>query len=315
MLTFYVGYYLDLEPAVLLNVATLLALVGAFGLAMVLRPRPAPSPSEVADRARRHATIVHATACVLGVAAALALDVLYFHMGHTWWSHEDTTLRVLQWALGTAWPLLVGLTYLGAHALGAWRWPRPAGSLRRATLVPREDPTPRRLQRLARVWVELTIAALLAQFVVITVSRGTRALHPVNVLLHALIAATAVALLVAARGVVAVVRDRISLDGPPEHDAAARRLSAHRVLRGVQLILAATAAVQVFAIGTLFSGGFLELESVAVGYACVVLAGLILLTGVVASLLPARSLLAAARPAARPADEPAADDALTRDVP
>lgn len=87
------------------------------------------------------------------------------------------------------------------------------------------------------------------------------------------------------------------------------------MLRGVQLILAATAAVQVFAIGTLFSGGFLELESVAVGYACVVLAGLILLTGVVASLLPARSLLAAARPAARPADEPAADDALTRDVP
>ncbi len=311
MLTSYVVYYLDLEPGTLLTVAIVLALVGAGGMALVLRPRPAPSSSELAGQARRHAAVVHATACALGVAAALALDVLSFHMGHTWRSHEDTTLKVLRAALGTAWPLLVGLTYLGVHALGAWRWPRPAGQLRRATLVPRDDPTPARLQRLALAWVGLTIAALVALLVVF--ATGGR-LHAAVVLLPALIAVTAIALLAAARGVVAVVRDRVGLGGPPEHDAAARRLSAHRVLRGVQLILAATAAVHVFAIGTIHLSGMYELESVAVGYACLVIAGLILLTGVVAALLPAGRLRPRTPRAAGadPAHEPSPDHAAPR---
>lgn len=323
MLTRYLEYYLRLDPAVVGAVADALTLLGAIGLVMLLRPRPAPSPSEVAAWARRHATIAHVTACTLGVAAGLALDVLEFRL------RRDpgpgiSTLSILRWILSMAWPLTVGLTYLGIHALGAWRWPRPDGSLRRATLVPREDPTPRRLQRLAPIWVGLTTVALLIQLAVLTAAGHVHWSFAVS---DAVIVATGLALLGATRGVVAVVRDRISLDGPPDLDAAARRLTAHRVLRGVQLVLGLTTALQFLSVTMLLSSyrsrPWPELPSNIIAITTLVIAALTLITSVVASFLPARARRdrrrarrAAAPPAVDPPDDPAAApvDALTREA-
>lgn len=211
-----------------------LALVVAGGSALIRRT--APSRGAAAADARRHALGTSVTAIVVAAVAALGCGMTCLSLLSGPGVYGRTLLLM---------PLVAGIAHTIAVLLGELTWPRPQGDVRHARLARRDllDAAPRTLVRLAAV----TLAAL----VVILVTGALTADHtgrriavalpdgevtarpfpglhyggPVAVGLIVLVLVTGVAL--------RVVSDRPAVTAEdPRIEAALRRASAHRVLRG-----------------------------------------------------------------------------------
>lgn len=223
-----------------LFVLTLAAAV-AVGAAVVRRS-PSSSETTVAA-ARRHARLTSTAAVVLAAAAAVGTAVTGW-LGGSGPSHNGVTALLV--------PVSFGVVHTVVLALGELAWPRPDGQVRRARLVRRGplDAAPHWLVRLAAgalgvAVLTIGLGALLADpdgrsfsytspdgrmagaaspFVGLAYGR------PAAIGLLVLSAAAVAALwIVANRPAVATEDDRI--------EAALRRASAHRVLRGAAAVL------------------------------------------------------------------------------
>lgn len=250
-----VDHFLPAGYDLLWSGAVLAVLMG-LGVAVVLVVRAAtraPEPSlhglaqedPVRRAARRHATTVSAAAvtaallvgAVVAQAAASAVDGL-----------AEGVLVGLS-------PAVVGLTFLGAHAVGERTWPRQRTAVRAATLRPRtvDDVAPRGLRRLA--WSLGVLVVLLAVVGALTAgddgrsvtrvagdSTSTASPYP-GAFYGVWLALAAVLVAAGAEGVLRLVARRPAVAQVDEAwDVALRRASAHRVLRGAQLALGLTAA-------------------------------------------------------------------------
>lgn len=152
-------------------------------------------------------------------------------------------------------PAIVGAAFLGTHAVGELTWPRQRTAVRAATLQARSvrDVTPRGLRLLT--WA---LGGLVLALVVIgglTAGADGRSVTRVRVdgwstagpypgwFYGAWLALAAVVLVAGSEGVLRLVARRPAVPRVASAwDLALRRTSAHRVLRGVQLALAVTAA-------------------------------------------------------------------------
>jgi hypothetical protein len=242
---------MDMAGLPLLLVFVLTALVGV-GMAVVRRSPPSGEPT-VAD-ARRHAAGTSVAAVAAGLLAALAVP---FSDGSWGTGEPGSGGRELMLV-----PLAFGIAHTVVLTVGELSWPRPAGQVRRARLVRRGplDAAPPRLVRaagggLALAVLTVVVGALVADDDGRGISRSgelwARSSGPFPgwfyggpalaglVLLAAL--AGAALWVVATRAAVVTVDDRI--------EAALRRASAHRVLRG------ATASVLLLAGGLLGVAG------------------------------------------------------------
>lgn len=233
-----------------------LAVLVALGVAVVLAVRAAtraPEPwlqglateDPVRRAARRHAT----TVSVAAVTAALLVGAVVAQAAAT--SVGGLAEGVL---VGLS-PAVVGLTFLGAHAVGERTWPRQRTSVRAATLRPRTvaDVAPRGLRRLT--WSLGTLVVLLAVVGALTASDDGRSVTRVlgdststaspypGAFYGAWLALAAVLVVTGAEGVLRLVARRPAVAQVDEAwDVGLRRTSAHRVLRGAQLALGLTAA-------------------------------------------------------------------------
>ncbi len=295
------------------------ALGGAVGLGVLVLTAvrgPAPAPSEAARAAVRHGAVVHGVALVALVAALVGVPVLAAQLVHG---------PAQGLGLGLA-PATAGLAFAAVQAVGEATWPRPTGQVRRAILVRRttRDVAPRRLRAATWGWAVLGTLALVAGGLAADGGRSVSRTFPTGGTTSGpfpgwyfgvpLLVAIAVVLL-AAEVVLRRVATRPAVaDADPEWDLALRRLSAHRVLRGAQLVLAWTAA------GVLGVGGA-ALRSVgdavpgaaaasglhvAVGTTALVLALVAAVGGAVVALVPAAPVPASFRVGA---GDPAADPA------
>jgi hypothetical protein len=271
-----------------------LLLVGVPAVAVVLvivvaTRRPAPEPSEAAAAARQHAAAVNAMAWVtLAVLGGMTPFLLVPLVTAASYTHGPAAV-----GLPTA---LVGLAFLAVHAVGEVTWPRPTGVIRRAHLSPRTTPRgPRWLWRLTWAWAWLLLVTLVAAGVTSSDGRTLTVRYAANAVQSAgpypgwrygvplLIAA---ALLVGAtEGVLRLIGRRPAVvDTDPVYDAASRQLSAHRAVRGTQLVLALTESVVLVVTGTALG----NLDRVPAGAGLGVLATVVALVGVVAAVIPAQ---------------------------
>ncbi|WP_139316080.1 hypothetical protein [Cellulosimicrobium sp. CUA-896] len=244
------------------SAVVLLLVVGAVvAVVLVVRallrtpPRPV-SLHDVADAdpvrrsARRHA------ATVAGGAAGLAALV-----GIVGSQAVATVDGLAEGVLVGLSPALVALAFLAAHAIGERTWPTPRTAVRSATLRHRTvgDVAPRRLRHLT--WAFAALVVVLAAVGAATAgdegrsvtrvaeaSTSTASPYP-GAFYGVWLALGAVTVLAASEGVLRLVARRPAVPHVGAGwDVALRRLSAHRVLRGVQLALGLTAA------GTLGTG-------------------------------------------------------------
>jgi hypothetical protein len=207
-------------------------------------------------------------------------------------------------------PALVALAFLAAHAVGERTWPSQRAVVRSATLQRRtvDDVAPRLLRRLT--WGLGALVVLLAVVGGLTAgddgrsvtrvaeaSTSTASPYP-GAFYGVWLATGAVAVLAASEGVLRLVARRPAVPHVGARwDVALRRLSAHRVLRGVQLALGLTAA------GMLGTGAS---AAARVGYP-----GAVVLVGV-AALLALGAIAVLVQPAPDPdaqADDEAREDA------
>lgn len=291
---------------------TLVATLGAAGvvglvmLVLVAVRGAAPSPSQAAGAAVRHAGVVHAVALAALTGALVA-------------GPAGVALLPLSPAQGRYLglvPAAAGLAFAAVHALGELTWPRPTGTVRRAPLTRRtvRDVAPRWLRVLASAWAALGAAVLVACGLVATpegraISRtfeaGSATSGPFPGWYFGVpLVAALVVVLVAGEVVLRLVAGRPVVTGAgPEWDLGLRRLSAHRVLRGVQLVLAWTVAgVLVVAGGALRNvadsgvGTGTGLDALgatapghaAAGVAALVLGAVVALAGTAVALVPGR---------------------------
>jgi hypothetical protein len=227
----------------LLPVLFVLVLAGAVGVAAAtVRRSPASSETTVAA-ARRHARLTSTAAVVLATAAAVGTVATGRLAGSGPGATAKTALLV---------PIAFGVVHTAVLALGELTWPRPSGQVRRARLVRRGllDTAPRWLARLtagalAAATLTLGLGILLADPDGRSVSvraaggrvgstsspfAGAGYGRPAALGLLALVAVSVAALwIVANRPAVATADDRI--------EAALRRASAHRVLRGAAAVV------------------------------------------------------------------------------
>jgi hypothetical protein len=277
----------------------LLAVVGVVGVvvALVLLTTrgglsSAPSPSEAAAASRRHGIATHVTAWVvpqlIGPVVLLllmrALPPLGIWHGAAWNA-----------ALAGLFPAVLGLLFLATHAVGELTWPRPTGMVRRAALQPRRrrDVVPVLMHRV--VWglcgalvlalVVLGATAEDGRMVVASEGSVTMTASPYPGWYYGVPLLVAAVLLVAAcEGVLHLVARRPAVvDADPTYDAASRRLSAHRALRGVELLLAGILAAVLVLAGSALRGVGHELLGPVVMWLGVGVA----LAGVVLAMLPA----------------------------
>lgn len=281
----------------------LLMVAAVVVLVVVLLRRPDPAPSEAAEAARRHGTFVTVLAWTLpltvGPLLLAPLGVVVLRVGGI---DGPATWHAL---LAGLYPAIIGLEYLGVHAVGERTWPRPAGPVRRAALVRRRvaDVAPRWLRRLVWALASATVAALIA-FGATAASDdrslrvGSRGAGPYPGLDFGIPLLIAVVLVVvAAEAVLRLVAARPSIvDADPAYDVGSRRLSAHRVLRGVELVIGGTLA------GVLLVGGIAlqNVEFRELGATVTVLGILVGLGSVVVAALPARPPASATELAAGP---------------
>ena len=290
-------------------VAVLVAIVGVVAMLAVLAAvlaaslgtrRPAPAPSEAAEAARRHGVTVNAVAWVLALLASpvaiggVALPVV-LRTGGT---------GLYGGIVAGLYPAALGLLFLAVHAVGERTWPRPTGTVRRAVLSPRQDVAPRWLLLATWSWagalaITLTVTGLTGTdgrtLERITGPSASAGAGPYPGWFYGLPLLVAAALLVVAtHGVLRLVARRPAVvDADPAYDAASRRLSGHRVLRGVQLVLALTLSGVLFFAGNAIRG----VDLLALGAVITVAAAVVALAGAVLAGVPAQ---AAVPQAARP---------------
>jgi uncharacterized membrane protein len=238
--------------------AALLSVIGLAGvvvLALLLLRRPDPAPSEAAEAARRHGSVVNLTAWLVWfllpapVILVVAVGVFRASAGTGQYAGVVTAL----------YPATHGLLYLAVHAIGERTWPRPAGPVRRAELTRRRvaDVAPRHLRAVTWAWVGLLAVALAVGWATAapdgrsfdTPASGSMSLYP-GWYYGAWLLPAALLVLAATEVVLRLVAARPAIvDADPPYDAASRRLSAHRVLRGPQLVLGLTLAGVVLVLG------------------------------------------------------------------
>lgn len=207
------------------------------------------SPLPASTAARSHAQRVHIAAwCALFVAAVAMATV-------------SATARGLDAGRITGLVLAAGgLAFLIVSAFGEITWPRPSGSVRTATLIPRtlRDVTPRPAVILFAVVSALVVTALVVggltalpdgrsfgrTEVMTDGLERTWASSPYPGWFYAvpLLLATGAILLTALLCLVLIARRPAISDASPAWDLSLRRLSAQRVLRGATFALGATAA-------------------------------------------------------------------------
>lgn len=283
---------------VVMLVGLVLTAVAVLVLVLVLVHGSSPSPSRAAQAARRHAAVVHAVAlaCLLGALVLGPAVVAQLPMGPV----QGVLLGLV--------PAVAGLAFSAVHALGEATWPRPSGMVRRAPLTrrTRADVAPGWLRRVMWAWAALAVVTLVVcgltadggRAISRTVPGGSASSGPFPGWYFGVPLLVAVAVVVvAAEGVLRLVADRaVVSDADPRWDGALRRLSAHRVLRGAQLVLAwTTAGVLVVAgaavrsVGTEFSADGVS-TAVApyapVGLALLVLGAAVGLAGLVVAVVP-----------------------------
>jgi hypothetical protein len=228
-----------LLPLLLLLLVLVLGVVGVVALA-VRRPFQ-DRPATVAD-ARRHARRISIAAVLIGALGALAVGFA----GAIPWSNE-TSMVGRPGVAAISMPLAFGLAHTGSLLVGEVTWPKPAGNVRRARLVRRGlwDSVPRWLLRLAEVtlaigFASVVVGALLAHpdGRTITVStaggRAQGAAAPFAGIDYGVPTVAGLAILAVITGLALwVVTERPALGTADEQaEAALRRASAHRVLRG-----------------------------------------------------------------------------------
>lgn len=247
-----------------LLVVLVLAVVVAAGAALVRRSPP--SRESTVTAARHHAAITATSALALGLAAGVGTAA----------TGTRTGLRAGQLGVvALLVPIAFGIAHTGVVLIGELTWPRPEGDVRRARLARRGllDAAPRRLVRIAG-------GAVLAGFVVVALGGLVAEPDGRTVAVSGIGGAdrgaaspfagleygrpAALGLLVLAALTVAtlwVVADRPAVVTTDERiEAALRRASAHRVLRG-------TAAAALVVTGGLVTVSGFSLRSAAIGVA------------------------------------------------
>lgn len=273
---------------VLLPLAALLAVV-----AVLLRRQAAPAPFEAAAAALRHGRVVNGAAWSLAglVAVVLPLGIAPLTLASV--GAVDPLLEGV--ATGLA-PVLVGTVFVGVHAVGERTWPRPTGPVRRAALAHRRarDVVPSWLLRVTVGWGAGLALTLLAggltaagdgRSVERTVGPFGYGASPYPGWFYGVPLACGAALVLGLTLLTLrlVARRPAVVDADSAYDAASRRLSGHRVLRGTQLVLALTLAGVLLFAGSALRG----VELVPLG-ATVALAGaLVALVGAALAMVPA----------------------------
>ncbi len=292
-----------------LLVPLLAAVVGTAVVAAVVHAagrRPDPAPSEAAAMARRHGLIVNVAAWTAAASLGpLALAPFVLLLTRTGTIDAPTNNAVLAGTL----PAGIGLVFLGVHALGERTWPRPTGMLRRATLLPRGDVAPRWLRRVTWAWAGTLVVALVITGLTAVEGRRFRISADAGLTERTagpypgwdfgipLLVATVV-LVACAEGTLRLVARRPAVvDADPAYDAASRRLSAHRVLRGAQLVLGWMLAGVLVAAG----GAIVNAQEMAVGAPLVALGYVLAVAVLCLALVPARAAVPTAALVAAPA--------------
>nr|WP_297428810.1 hypothetical protein [uncultured Actinotalea sp.] len=224
-------------------VVAVIAVVLVGALVLLLARRTAPDPSDAATAARHHA------GAVSGIAwAALTVSLL---LGPAVAGMVDGLRQGV--ALGLV-PAVAGVVFVAIHAGGELTWPRPTGTVRRAGLERRGtgDVAPRGLRGLLWGWVGLVVLIVGAGGAVATDGRqisrtfdgGAASSSPFPGWFYGLpLLLACVVVLASTEAVLRVVATRSAVvDAQPRWDTALRRLSAHRALRGAQLVVGLTAA-------------------------------------------------------------------------
>lgn len=198
------------------------------------------SPSEAWLTATRHARRVTAVAWSVLVGTQLLVLIV-------------ATTLVRGSGLGLV-PAASGLAFVAVLAVGELTWPRPTGVVRRAPLAPRgaRDIAPRGLVRLTAAW-SLSLGALLVICGAAADDDGrsltwrlsdvaTSGAGPFPGWFYGVpLGLAALVVLAGCGGVLLLIARRPAVsDTAASDDAALRRLSARRLLGGVQLVLAWT---------------------------------------------------------------------------
>jgi hypothetical protein len=259
-------------PLVALLVVMPLALAVAVGVVVITlahrlsRRERAVTPSTALVAARRHAGSIDALAWVGLVAALVILQVFT----------PSLTNGLGTGVLIGLTPTLAGATFLAVQSVGELTWPRPSGPVRRAPLTPRTVRTlaPVGLRRLTWVWAGGLATTLVAcglasgngrdiERVWDAASSGAAGPFPGWFYGGPLLVATAVVVAATEVVLLLVARRPAAADTAPADDLALRTVSARRVLRGTQLVLAWTLAGVLFVAGTaLRSVGTIEVDGV-----------------------------------------------------
>jgi hypothetical protein len=230
------------------------------------RSERAVTPSSALVAARRHAGGIDALAWVGLVAALIIMQVFT----------PSLTNGLGAGVLIGLTPTLAGATFLAVQSAGELTWPRPSGPLRRAPLTPRTVRTvaPVGLRRLTWVWAGglamMLVACGLAsgngrdiERVWDAASSGAAGPFPGWFYGGPLLVATAVVVVATEVALLLVARRPAVADTAPADDLALRTVSARRVLRGAQLVLAWTLAGVLLVAGTaLRSVGTIEVDGV-----------------------------------------------------
>lgn len=277
----------------MLPVFVVLALAVAVGGIFTAARRASRSSEVAVTAARRHGLIVAVLAPVAGIVTVVLLVGAGMDVGHGFPGKTGDALALA--------PLAYALAHTLVLLIGELTWPRPAGAVRRARLTPRRlgDVAPRRLLRTCLAGTVLLVATIAAG-AALAGGDGTEILHrdgpylrgagpwpgwhygePVTVELVLLLGLLAGALwVVVTRPAVATEDERM--------EAALRRTSAHRVLRGATAGVLLTAGGFVGrAAGSAWSAGALPAP---LGLTLLLLGDAVALAALVVLCLPAPRL-------------------------
>lgn len=294
----------------------LLAVVGVVGVVVALVLLTArgglnapPAPSEAAAASRRHSIATHVAAWVVPLLVGpvgLLLVTRALPLLGVW---DGATYNAI---LAALYPAVLGLLFLAVHAVGELTWPRPTGMVRRAALEPRRrrDVVPTLMHRVTWGWFGALVLTLLVFGATATDGRkitatelsSTMTASPYPGWFYGVpLLISAAVLLVACEGVLHLVARRPAVvDADPTYDAASRRLSAHRALRGVELLLAGILAAVLVLAGSALTRVDHELLGPVVTWVGVGVG----LAGVVLALLPAAPAVPSPVPGATGATAP-----------
>jgi hypothetical protein len=282
----------------LLPLLLVVVLAGLIAAGVVAARRTPPSREAAVAAARRHAAGTAGLALVAAAAVGLATAI----SGIDVFPGEASLGRTLVLA-----PVAAGIAHTLVLLIGELTWPRPQGDVRRARLARRGllDAAPRWLVRLAAgtlagLVLVLVVGAVTAdgsgRRISVAWSDGGHTASPYPGLFYALPAAVCLAVLILSTGAaLRVVAERPAVATQDDRiEAALRRASVHRVLRGATAASLALLAGLLYAAGTSLHGfgaavpgttvtGVLGVVGSVVGVA----AGAVAITAVVVACFPA----------------------------